>query len=243
MTRDEILELCRRAPNVGEVKHEDFIDYIVILKRWRRVEGEWEETESAYMSVDGKIAMANSDHRLQGKRLDFENPVVLENDDQRVTLMVFVVSEIYGRRHGIATSRKLEGAGAEQTNPWETAETSAIGRALSTMGYGVLPGAGLASAEDMVRVLAQEVEAGKEPAVGPPKQPTRRRKRKLSRLQLRELTKLYRDIHGGDEESIIEQLEQAFQESFGANLEDATYRQGGQMIARLMAHRKEAEPQ
>src|SRR5690606_11851230 len=155
MSREELLALCEKAPAIGQVSHSEFVDYIVVLEQTRRGRnGQWETVETAYMSVDGRVAMANEDHRRQGKALQFEDPVVLVDDDEQLTLLVAVNSEIYGRRHGIATSRKVTGTTAEKNFPWEVAETSAIGRALGAMGYGVLPGSGLASAEDVQR--AQE---------------------------------------------------------------------------------------
>jgi hypothetical protein len=151
MTRDEVIALCRQARDVGAVKHEDYADYVVVLEARRKVGDEWQTIERAYMAVDGKLAMANADHRKQGKRLDFAEPKVLMDDPEQLTLQVTITSEVYGTRHGIATSRKKKGTNAEREFPWEVAETSAIGRALAAMGYGLLPGAGLASAEDMLR--------------------------------------------------------------------------------------------
>ena len=153
MTREEILALCNKARDVGSVKHADFIDYVVVLEGRRKVNGEWQTTEHAYMTIDGKLAMANQDHRQQNKRLDFGEPKVLVDSPEQLTLQVTVTSEIYGVRHGIATSRKKTGTNAEKDWPWEVAETSATGRALAAMGYGLLPGAGLASAEDMLRAV------------------------------------------------------------------------------------------
>lgn len=156
MTRDEILALCNKSPDVGSVKHADFIDYIVVVESRRKVNGEWQAVENAYLAVDGKLSMANEDHRKQSKRLDFAEPKVLVDNADQLTLQVTVTSEIYGTRHGIATSRKKDGTPAERSFNWKVAETSAIGRALAAMGYGLLPGAGLASAdaERMLRTQA-----------------------------------------------------------------------------------------
>ncbi|MCL4489640.1 MAG: hypothetical protein M1570_16160 [Chloroflexi bacterium] len=154
MTREDVLALCRKAGTVGAVKHDEFADYVVLLESQRKVGDDWQSVGHAYMAVDGKLAMANEDHRRQGKRLDFGEPQVLVNTDEQLTLLVTVTSEIYGTRHGISTSRKQGGTRAEREFPWEVAETSAIGRALTAMGYGLFPGAGLASAEDMIRAGA-----------------------------------------------------------------------------------------
>jgi hypothetical protein len=151
MTREEILALCNKAHDVGSVKHSDFVDFVVVLESRRKVNDQWQTVEHAYLAVDGKLAMANEDHRKQGKRLDFGEPKVLIDDPEQLTLQVTITSEIYGTRHGIATSRKKNGTPAERQFSWEVAETSAIGRALAAMGYGLLAGAGLASAEDMLR--------------------------------------------------------------------------------------------
>jgi hypothetical protein len=159
MTREEILALCNKAHDVGSVKHADFVDYVVVLESRRRVGDEWQTVEHAYLAVDGKLAMANEDHRKQGKRLDFGEPKVLVDNTEQLTLQVTVASEMYGTRHGIATSRKKSGTPAEKQFSWEVAETSAIGRALAAMGYGLLPGAGLASAEDMLRAQSSNGQA------------------------------------------------------------------------------------
>lgn len=165
MTREQVLALCNKAHDVGSVKPTDFVNYVVVLESRRRVNDEWHATriEHAYLAVDGtlRVAMANEDHRKQGKRLDFGEPKVLIDDPGQLTLQVTVTSEIYGTRHGIATGRKKSGMPAEKHFSWEVAETSAIGRALAAtlalparagVGYGLFPGAGLASAEDMMRV-------------------------------------------------------------------------------------------
>ena len=225
MTREELLALCRKTPDVGQAKHEDFMDYIVVLEHRKRTERGWDRVENAYMAVDGKIAMANLDHRLQGKRLDFENPVVLVDNEDQLTLMVFVVSEIYGRRHGIATSQKRTGSSVERSNPWEVAETSAIGRALGAMGYGTLPGAGLASADDMLRALAEEEMLH------------RRRSRRLSQSQKQELTRLYGELYQAEGVAAEEGLNSLFKATFNIDISKANYLQGTQMIAKLMTQR------
>ncbi|CAG0945042.1 hypothetical protein ANRL1_02078 [Anaerolineae bacterium] len=113
------------------------------------------------MTIDGKLAMANQDHRQQNKRLDFGEPKVLVDSPEQLTLQVTVTSEVYGIRHGIATSRKKTGTNAEKDCPWEVAETSATGRALAAMGFGLLPGTGLASAEDMLRAETTHAQSEK----------------------------------------------------------------------------------
>ncbi len=244
MKREDILSLCRKARDVGKVRHEDFADYVIGLERRKRVGGEWVSVEIGYMSVDGKLAMANEDHRIQDKRLDFEPPTILVDNEEQLTLLVSVVSEVYGRRHGIATSRRVGGSPVEREYPWEVAETSAIGRALASMGYGLLPGAGLSSAEDMERVMAaDQVKEKERPAY---KSSRKRRAASLSDAQKRELLKRYQAIHDVDEKAAVEGLEALFQEQFQHGLEKATRKEGEKMIAALIREQsgsaKEAKP-
>lgn len=257
MTRAEIVELCRKTPNLGEVKHENFIDYIVAVEQRRQVDGEWQTVERAYMTVDGKLAMANLDHRRQGKRLNFQDPIILVDDDEQVTLLVTIDSEIYGRRHGIGTGRRVGGSRIEQEHPWEVAETSAIGRALTAMGYGLLPGAGLSSAEDALR--ATEHEAGRQQptasrqrertTVGPQsangaqetaRPRTRRRISRVSRYQRQKLVELYSEIEDvDDEEATLEAIDEMFVENFGHGMDEATYQEGTRITAYLLAKKRE----
>lgn len=260
MTREELIRLCQQAPKIGSVSHEEFVDYIAVLEQVRRVNGQWEKSEAAYMSVDGKVAMANEDHRRQGKQLNFEDPVVLVEDDQQLTLLISIHSEVYGRRHGIATSRKVGGSPYEAAHPWEVAETSAIGRALSTMGYGVLPGSGLASAEDVRR--AREAEAANarpdpkpQPEAAPARRPLarpnapsnatngslpRRGQRAVSAFQRQKIYELYGELHPG--ENVEAGVEALFQREVGYGLESATYDEGRQITAFLLREKRAATP-
>ena len=229
MTREEILALCRKAREVGSVKHADFIDYIIVLESRRKVDDEWQTTEHAYMAVDGKLAMANEDHRKQGKRLDFAEPKVLLDNPEQLTLQVTVTSEVYGTRHGIATSRKKGGTNAERDFPWEVAETSAIGRALAAMGYGLIPGAGLASAEDMLRA-AGSVAAER----GAP-----RRTSLMTANQRNKLIEMYRERHGGSDADALQGLDALFVSSFKHPLAEATMEEASKVIGQFIAQKGE----
>ena len=254
MTREELLELARRTPDVGMAKHVDFVDYLVPVQATRQVNGEWTTTESAYMTVVGKIAMANQDHRAQGKRLNFEDPVVLVDNDEQLTLMVVIDSDIYGRRHGIATSRRMDGSNVEREFPWEVAETSALGRALTSMGYGALAGAGLASAEDMQRATEAETPPASERQISEPAAPTlvrngatraaapqaaNRRVSRVSRYQHDKLLELYRDVYGADAETAEVGVDAMFQQAFGHGVDEASYNEGAQVTARLLAQQRQ----
>ena len=270
MTREELLELARRTPDVGSAKHADFVDYLVPVESQRPVKGEWKTVESAYMTVVGKLAMANHDHRAQAKQLNFEDPVVLVDNDEQLTLMVVIVSEIYGRRHGIATSRRVDGSAAEREYPWEVAETSAIGRALGAMGYGALAGAGLASAEDMQRVQETNEEARPQEKRVVPATPhltmtngrkgeeTRRtsedgaaykttaagqarRASKVSKYQHDKLVELYGEVYGADAETAEAGVDAMCQQQFGHGLEDATYNEGAHVTARLLSLQRQGQ--
>jgi hypothetical protein len=230
MTREEILALCRKARDVGSVTHDEFADYIVVLESRRKVGEEWQTIEHAYMAVDGKLAMANEDHRKQGKRLDFHEPKILLDNPEQLTLLVTVTSEIYGARHGIATSRKKGGANAEREFPWEVAETSAIGRALAAMGYGLLPGAGLASAEDIARATsAPTAERERAP----------RRPPLMSANQRNKLIELYRERHGGTEAEVAQGLDAVFVSAFKHPLGAATIEEASKIIGQMLAQKAE----
>lgn len=247
MTRDDIVKLCQQAPKVGAVSHDEFADYITVLDNNRRVNGQWEKQESAYMSVDGKVSMANEDHRRQEKQLHFEDPVVLVDDEQQLTLMISITSEIYGRRHGIATSRRIGGSPYEMAHPWEVAETSAIGRALSLMGYGVLPGSGLASADDVRRSReAEATHANSSPRRATPTLPAprhdlpRRGQRPVSDFQRQKIYELFSDLYPTlDTEAGVDTL---FKREAGYDLSHATYEEGRQITAYLLREKRANEP-
>ncbi len=258
MTREELLELARRTPDVGMAKHADYVDYLVPVETTRPMRGELTTVEGAYMTVVGKLAMANADHRAQGKKLNFEDPVVLVDNEEQLTLMVVMDSEMYGRRHGIATSRRIDGSAVEREYPWEVAETSAMGRALTAMGYGALAGAGLASAEDMQRAKESEETptAAPTPVSTPPTlkvadngaryktaatTPASRRVSKVSRYQHDKLIELYRDLYGADDETAEAGVDAMFQQQFGHGVDEATYNEGAHITARLLALQRQAQ--
>ena len=254
MTREEMLELARRTPDVGMAKHADFVDYLVPVEMTRQAHGEWKTVESAYMTVVGKLAMANQDHRAQSQKLNFEDPVVLVDNEEQLTLMVVIDSEVYGRRHGIATTRRLDGSAVEREYPWEVAETSAMGRALTAMGYGALAGAGLASAEDMQRAKenAEEPKRDASPtpkltltdkaaAAKPGGVASTRKVSRVSRYQHDKLMELYSDVYGADAETAEAGVDAMFQQQFGHGLEDASYNEGAHITARLLALQRQAQ--
>ena len=251
MTREQILQIVRATPNFGKASHEEFADYVLALSQRKKTDDGWQTTEHAYMTVDGKLAMANQDHARLAKRLDFSAPQVLVDNEDQLTLMVTVTSEMYGTRHGIATSRKIGGSEIERLFPWEVAETSAIGRALAAMGYGLFPGSGLSSAEDMMRATSGGATTPATPessrnggyerrststprAVTEQRTPYSRSHPPLSPVQRNKLTELWRILHQGSDEDVEQGLDELFTANFKHGLNDATYEEGARLTGQLL---------
>lgn len=260
MTREQILQILRATPNLGKVTHDEFADYVVALNQRRRGEDGWQNTEHPYMMVDGKLAMATQDHARQGRRLDFGPPQVLVDNEEQLTLMVTVTSEIYGTRYGIATSRRVGGTAAEREFPWEVAETSATGRALSMMGYGLIPGSGLASAEDMLRVGNNETQRANaerrgsdgdkrsgqtstRSSLNETRQTYTRTHPPLSSVQRNKLLELWHALYGGSDVDAAEGVDKLFVESFKHGTSDATYEEGARLTGQLLSELRNRTPQ
>jgi hypothetical protein len=104
------------------------------------------------MSVDGRIKMAFDEHRAKGARLQIQTQFDTEPVSGQLLCRALVVSDLLGTATAHARAF-LNGTGVDATNPLENAETSAVGRALGFLGYG-LYGTGIASAEEVLQAQA-----------------------------------------------------------------------------------------
>jgi hypothetical protein len=67
-----------------------------------------------------------------------------------------IAEQVLGRKPGTAWVPKSGGSQAAGSNPYEKVETSARGRAIAAWGFGVLPGSGIASLEEMLGARQNE---------------------------------------------------------------------------------------
>lgn len=139
ITDDQFASL-EKTPLFGAVQLNELRPYIITIKQRKKdVNDNWVSVDGPYLPVDGKVLWASLDHARQGKKLDILPAKIINSDGDSITLEVTVVSEIYGTRSGIATSKFEATNQSEKQFPWEVAQTSAIGRALENMGYGIFP--------------------------------------------------------------------------------------------------------
>ena len=108
-----------------------------------------------YMGVDGRVKMAIDDHRQQQGTLSIETQFETEPVTGQLVCKATVASSLFGSVTAHARVF-INGKGVDATNPLENAETSAIGRALGFMGFGLL-GSGVASAEEILQAGAAQV--------------------------------------------------------------------------------------
>lgn len=130
-----------------------------------------------YTQVAGRLAILNeiADRRRWAvdiypeKDVSTGVPGYLRFDDRLVFRVYVEISEngrSLGRRFGTAWAKAEGGFNAEGSNPYETVETSALGRALAQWGIGILPGSGIASVEEM-RLAKTNQQTARSPQAGP----------------------------------------------------------------------------
>lgn len=157
-------ERCQQMINSVQ---EAYRHYCHVLQRKKNIGSKdrptWISVSEPYMGVPGRIRMAVDEHRSAGKSLSIDTEFIVEGTTKQTLCKATVFSEILGRAVGHA--RVFTSGGVNESNPLENAETSAVGRALGFLGYGIL-GDGIASAEEVAHA-AQSVQAPQAREVGP----------------------------------------------------------------------------
>ena len=132
-----------------------YYSFITLIEQRRKVGGTrqapiFTTIRQPYLSVDGRVKWARDEHVWAGKRFDVQTEFVVEATSGQLLARATLTSEIYGT--AVAHARVfLGGDGVNESNPLETGETSALGRALGMWGFGCY-GTGIASAEEVLRV-------------------------------------------------------------------------------------------
>lgn len=176
---EEVVELLKTLPDVWGVRYVDYADYVQGLPSVRKVKvpkadnpkvkvEEHHDVVTIYMGVAGRLKMLQEAQERNGWRVDFEPepttptgvPGYLRMEGRIVYREYVTIYEgqldeqndyrMLGRRPGTAWVPETGGTQAKGTNPYEKVETSARGRALAAWGFGVLPGSGIASLEEVL---------------------------------------------------------------------------------------------
>jgi hypothetical protein len=138
---------------------EKYLAYIMPMNHSKKLpDGSYVDVETAYMTVDGRVKMAMDCEKWPKYSIrTWANPtddLLRVNTDMIVPphhVVAMVTSPDGNVWFGTA---QMGGAGiAASKNPIETGETSAVGRALGLAGFGLIPGSGIPSAEEMTRAL------------------------------------------------------------------------------------------
>lgn len=138
---------------------EPYRGFLVLIPQRKKVaqlsktEALWADIKLPYMSVDGRLRMAHDEHRARDATLTLHTSFVAELGNGEILCRAVVTSSLYGE--AMAHARvNIGGFGVDKTNPYENGETSALGRALGFLGYGLL-GTGVASAEEVLQAREQ----------------------------------------------------------------------------------------
>jgi hypothetical protein len=144
--------------------------FITLIEQRKRVGGTrqapvFATVRQPYLSVDGRVKWARDEHLRAGKRFDVQTEFVVEPTSGQLLARARLTSEIYGTV--VAHARVfLGGDGVNESNPLETGETSAVGRALGMWGFGCY-GTGIASADEVLRVADRPDPGGSATAASP----------------------------------------------------------------------------
>lgn len=156
---------CQAAVEATPAAYRSFLTFIPQHKRvaGTRFKPAFAPIRLPYMGVDGRVKMAQDEHREQGASLVIQTQFETEPASAQLVCRAVVTSSLLGTATAHARVF-LNGVGVDATNPLENAETSAVGRALGFLGYG-LYGTGIASAEEVLLAVAErEAQTATEPS-------------------------------------------------------------------------------
>lgn len=203
-TRPKVLELLRTVPDVHGIRMIDFADFVQALPADKKIKvphptnprvmvDQYIENWVLYVSVGGRVAMINAAAELNDWTLDFRPekktptgaPGFISLEQRIVYREYAVIHDKEGRKLGSKPGQAwvpfTGGTQAKGSNPYEKVETAARGRSIAAWRFGVLPGSGIASVEEMqaIRENRDGIEAEQQQAG-----PAERRSSRASREEL-----------------------------------------------------------
>lgn len=125
--------------------------------------------DKPYVTVDGRVQMLRDEHEAANKKFHIHSPIISHVNDI-ILMSVTVDSEIHGSATGMIEVG-IGGKGVDVYNPIANAQTSAIGRALGFLGYGLVGTGVIESPEEVGNMLNQD---------DTPKHPQQEQKQKSS---------------------------------------------------------------
>lgn len=138
----------------------DYPEFVRILTRHNRKTGE--VTKNPYAQVEGRVAGFADFHRE--REGTYKISTTFDRDEAGVLVATaFVWSSILGEI--TATAGAYGKTTVDQSNPYENAETSAVGRALGFFGFGLIGSGGIASAEEVEAALKRQDATGGKPTI------------------------------------------------------------------------------
>lgn len=249
-TTEQVVKLLGSLRPVWGVKTVDYAEFVQALPQNQKVKEKNDKGQEIttyvavwrlYMGVAGRVKMLEEAQEEHGWRVDFEPEPVTPTRvpgfvqlDERIVYREYVV--IYGeagnpigRKPGTAWVPAKGGQQAAGSNPYEKVETSARGRAIAAWGFGVLPGTGIASLEEMQSVTQQPPDRIKE-AEGQPRRP---RGELLQEVLTR--AEEVRQLRGQSDEEMKTKLAEYAKRAFGLDIgtEGFTADDGTQMTSAL----------
>jgi hypothetical protein len=171
VVQDAIEQAERACQAAVEETPESYRGFLTFIRQHKRVGGNRQQPLYAairlpYMRVDGRVKMALDEHRREGATLVIQTHFETDPVSDQLLCRATVTSALLGSVTAHARVF-LNGAGVDATNPMENAETSAVGRALGFLGYG-LYGTGIASAEEvLLAAAAREGQSADKPSANP----------------------------------------------------------------------------
>lgn len=228
---DEVEAKLKGLPPWWHLEPAEYVEFIQPLSQTKNMSLEKGRKEYAtvwtlYVTVAGRVRMVNDAAEANGWVVEFEPEPVTptgipgylvydeggDEDAGRVVYREYVSiwektddgAILLGRRPGTAWVPFSGGGGAIASNRWEKVETSARGRALAAWGFGVLPGSGIASLEEM-QAAAEYAAAGQSA-------PARRQRREAPKREdvestLRQALVDYQDVTGVNDETMHDKVQ------------------------------------
>lgn len=130
-----LLEQNTRVGRQRELSEEDRQAYLAV-GAWTKQDADglfsiYAKTVAPYLSVEGRLQLFLDDLEEEGETFSMEQSIDWEHRLFSVTL--------HSRRGTVVGSARIAegGSGVDATNPLENAQTSALGRALGFLGYGL----------------------------------------------------------------------------------------------------------